>query len=163
MEFQPNQENEKGVKPAVEVVTSNVLEPEIDSQILTAFMELDPIFNPADVDVEVEEEKMAVKVPSNLLAAYKEKVSDDDDSPISFSRSTKKSMSSLSKCQKFTVIDESADEEFKNNNIIDDDTNEQDDVAVENNMDGEDDLDDFIDDKDADDDDTDDDNTGDDF
>nr|GEY34057.1 hypothetical protein [Tanacetum cinerariifolium] len=34
----------------VAVVVSNVLEPEIDDQILFAFMELDLVFNPVDVD-----------------------------------------------------------------------------------------------------------------
>nr|GEW82754.1 ATP-dependent DNA helicase PIF1-like [Tanacetum cinerariifolium] len=83
----------------------------------------------------------------------------DDQSPVSFRRRTKKSMSSLSKCKKFTVIDMSTCEEFENNNTIKDcDTNEQADVA-------EGDLEDFINDDDADDedDDTDDEYTDDDF
>ncbi|GJU48841.1 hypothetical protein Tco_1218396 [Tanacetum coccineum] len=96
-----------------------------------------------------------------------EKSVSDDQSPISFSRSTKKSMSSLSKCKKFTVIHVSTDEEFENNNTIDDcDTNEQADVAVSvEEMDEEDDLEDFINDDDVDDedDDTDDEYTDDDF
>ncbi|GJU48842.1 hypothetical protein Tco_1218397 [Tanacetum coccineum] len=50
MEFQ---KDEMVVEP-VAVVVSNVLEPEIDDQILSAFMELDPVFNPADVDADVE-------------------------------------------------------------------------------------------------------------
>ncbi|GJR86895.1 putative reverse transcriptase domain-containing protein [Tanacetum coccineum] len=62
-----------------------------------------------------------------------EKSVSDDQSPISFRRRTKKSMSSLSKCKTFIVIDVSTDEEFEINNTIDDcDTNEQAHVAVEN-------------------------------
>nr|GEU87572.1 hypothetical protein [Tanacetum cinerariifolium] len=225
---------------------------EIDTQILNAFMEVDPVSNPAVMDVDVEpwdsyftvdsfrsltnlhayykiekvrvdfvwldennnklyyflhdkdvrEKKIAVDVPPNLVAEYKDKtfaqtfvsihnfqvvysnptgypqyqtysflrrdwfiaVNSDtvntenlfaketgfqmhswlpsirclvgkvsyDESPIRFSRSTKKSISSLSNYQKYTVIHESSDEEFKNYNIIDDYTNEQDDVALEN-------------------------------
>ncbi|GJY24198.1 hypothetical protein Tco_0397856 [Tanacetum coccineum] len=108
--------------------------------------------------------------------------------PVIHIRSTKKSMSSLSKCKKFTIIDVSTDEEFKNNNTINDcDTNEQAYIVVENTnnfsdddvgidtqhsesvsdeeIDEEDDLEDFINDDDADDedDDTDDEYTDDDF
>ncbi|GKB95985.1 hypothetical protein Tco_0982122, partial [Tanacetum coccineum] len=55
MEYARNQNEGKVVEhPAVEVAVNNMLEPEIDSQILTAFMEVDPVFNPGDVDNDVE-------------------------------------------------------------------------------------------------------------
>ncbi|GJX74126.1 hypothetical protein Tco_0312721 [Tanacetum coccineum] len=69
MEFQ----KDEMVVELVAVVVSNVLEPEIDDQILSAFMELDPVFNPADVDADVEGEKMLAEMPPNLVASYKEK------------------------------------------------------------------------------------------
>nr|GEZ15580.1 hypothetical protein [Tanacetum cinerariifolium] len=50
MEFQ---KDEMVIDP-IAVVVSNVLEPEIDNQILSAFNGLDPVFNLADVDSDVE-------------------------------------------------------------------------------------------------------------
>ncbi|GJY62495.1 hypothetical protein Tco_0463152 [Tanacetum coccineum] len=47
------QYDEMVVEPVAEVVKS-VLEPDIDDQILSAFMELDPVFNLADVDTDIE-------------------------------------------------------------------------------------------------------------
>ncbi|GJV90928.1 hypothetical protein Tco_1538741 [Tanacetum coccineum] len=49
MEFQ----KDEMVVELVAVVVSNVLEPKIDNQILSAFMELDPVFIPTDVDADV--------------------------------------------------------------------------------------------------------------
>ncbi|GKA64187.1 hypothetical protein Tco_0763793 [Tanacetum coccineum] len=93
MEFQYD---EIVVEPVAEVVKS-VLEPDIDDQILSAFMELDPVFNPTDVDTDIElnteyqtlvesnanklyyflhdkdDEKIAAEVSPNLVASYKEK------------------------------------------------------------------------------------------
>nr|GEX46067.1 replication protein A 70 kDa DNA-binding subunit B [Tanacetum cinerariifolium] len=108
-----------------------------------------------------------------------------DDAPISFNRTTQKTMSSLSKRQKFNLIDESSDEEFENKTITDADSNRQDTVKLEysntfidgevvidiqhfesvsyEDTDEEDDLEDFIDDADADDDSNDDKDNNDDF
>ncbi|GKE64513.1 hypothetical protein Tco_1518674, partial [Tanacetum coccineum] len=44
-----------------------------------------------------------------------EKSVSDDESLIIFCHSTKNSMSSISKCQKYSVIDDSTDEEFVTN------------------------------------------------
>nr|GFA08100.1 hypothetical protein [Tanacetum cinerariifolium] len=88
----PSYDDEANVKEPIPLPVEDA-DVEIDDQILFAFMELDPIFNPADVDFDVE--------------VF------DDQSPICFNRSTKKSMSSLSKCKKLTIIDVSTDEEFE--------------------------------------------------
>ncbi|GJR80539.1 hypothetical protein Tco_0151324 [Tanacetum coccineum] len=55
MEYAPNHLDAKAVEPIVEVVVTNPLEPEIDSEFLSAFgpMDVDTIFNPADVDLDV--------------------------------------------------------------------------------------------------------------
>nr|GEV90721.1 hypothetical protein [Tanacetum cinerariifolium] len=57
MEYAKNQDDGKVDEHAV----NSLLKHENDSQFLTAFMEVDPIFNPADVDVDVEKE-MKVRV-----------------------------------------------------------------------------------------------------
>ncbi|GKA88511.1 hypothetical protein Tco_0810275, partial [Tanacetum coccineum] len=108
----------------------------------------------------------------------------NDDEPITFTQSKKRSRSSLSKSHAFCLIDEDSDEEVVNNKsfIQDNDfetntINEEgtdDDVGIDleysdNNTNKDepsnemDELDDFIDDEDASDDDTDDENNDDDF
>nr|GEX81928.1 hypothetical protein [Tanacetum cinerariifolium] len=61
MENASNQDDGKAVDnvvsnhgKAVDNVVSNLLQPKIDTQILNAFMEVDPVFNPAGMDVDVE-------------------------------------------------------------------------------------------------------------
>ncbi|GKB37152.1 ATP-dependent DNA helicase PIF1-like protein [Tanacetum coccineum] len=61
MENASNQDDGKAVDnvvsnhgKAVDNVVSNLRQPEIDTQILNAFMEVDPVFNPAGMDVDVE-------------------------------------------------------------------------------------------------------------
>ncbi|GJT05366.1 hypothetical protein Tco_0839828 [Tanacetum coccineum] len=55
MEYARNKNEGKVVEhPAIEVAVNNMLEPVVDSQILTAFMEVDLVFNPDDVDNDVE-------------------------------------------------------------------------------------------------------------
>ncbi|GJY82318.1 hypothetical protein Tco_0495694 [Tanacetum coccineum] len=69
MEYAQNQDEQKAVEPIVEVAISKLLEIEIDSQILSAFMEVDPVFNPADVDDDVEHylyQQKNIHIPDNL-------------------------------------------------------------------------------------------------
>ncbi|GJY26638.1 hypothetical protein Tco_0401364 [Tanacetum coccineum] len=73
MDYASNQDDRKVVKHAVEVVVSNLLELEIDTQILNAFMEVGSVFNPTHVDVNFEGEKIAAEVPPNLVVTYKDK------------------------------------------------------------------------------------------
>ncbi|GJZ12671.1 hypothetical protein Tco_0547901 [Tanacetum coccineum] len=61
MENASNQDDGKAIDnvvsnhgKVVDNVVSNLLQPEIDTQILNAFMEVDPVFNPAGMDVDVE-------------------------------------------------------------------------------------------------------------
>nr|GEZ15498.1 hypothetical protein [Tanacetum cinerariifolium] len=49
-----NQDEQKVVEPIMEVAVSKLPETEIDSQILSTFMEVDSVFNPTDVDDDVE-------------------------------------------------------------------------------------------------------------
>ncbi|GJT95335.1 retrovirus-related pol polyprotein from transposon TNT 1-94 [Tanacetum coccineum] len=71
MEYAQNQNEGKAVEQPVEVAVNNMLEPEIDSQILTTFMEVDPVFNLDDVDNDVEDRRPRLSVGKESNRTFK--------------------------------------------------------------------------------------------